>query len=167
MIFLWCRGGEQMPYDIGKKLKEYRNKSKMTVKEVSILLSQKGFKASESTIYSWENGNSQPTPGALLTMCEAYGITNVLEAFGYDGYKPDGSIQPNIDEIDMIEKYRVLDNHGKEMVDFALDKEYERCIEEKHHPETFEKTHLTPVAAHNDDEGYEQEQLMREDLDEL
>lgn len=156
-----------MPYDIGKKLKEYRNKSKMTVKEISVLLSQKGFKASESTIYSWENGNSQPTPGALLTMCEAYGITNVLEAFGYDGYKPDGSIQPNIDEIDMIEKYRILDNHGKEMVDFTLDKEHERCIEEKRHSAAFEKPYLTPVAAHNDDESYEQEQLMREDLDEL
>ena len=156
-----------MPYDIGKKLKEYRNKSKMTVKEISILLSQKGFKASESTIYSWENGNSQPTPGALLTMCEAYGITNVLEAFGYDGYKPDGSIQPNIDEIDMIEKYRVLDNHGKEMVDFTLDKEYERYVEEKRRPVAFEESHLTPVAAHNDDESYEQEQLMREDLNEL
>lgn len=153
-----------MPYDIGKKLKEYRNKSKMTVKEISVLLSKKGFKASESTIYSWENGNSQPTPGALLTMCEAYGITNVLAAFGYDGYKPDGSIQPNIDEIDMIEKYRVLDNHGKEMVDFTLAKEYERCIEEK---QTDEKPHLTVVAAHNDDDSQEQKQLIREDLEDL
>lgn len=154
-----------MPYNIGKKLKEYRNKSKMTVKEISVLLSKKGFKASESTIYSWENGNSQPTPGALLTMCEAYGVTNVLAAFGYNGYRPNGSIQPNINEIDMIEKYRILDNHGKEMVDFTLDKEYERCIEEKQ--KTDEKSHLTAIAAHNDDDSPEQERLMREDLDEL
>lgn len=70
-------------------------------------------------------------------MCKAYGITNVLSVFGYNGCKPDGSIQPDIDEIDMIEKYRILDNHGKEMVDFTLDKEYERCIEEKHRPAAF------------------------------
>ena len=72
-----------MPYDIGRTLKKCRNDAQMSVKQVSELLTQKGYKASESTIYSWENGNSQPTPGALLIMCKAYGITNVLETFGY------------------------------------------------------------------------------------
>ena len=116
-----------MPKDIGKTLKECRIASKMSVKEISDLLTSKGFKASESTIYSWENGNSQPTPGALLTMCTAYGIDNVLETFGYNGYNEDGSIQLNLHEIEYIEKYRDLDDHGKDMVDTVLTKEYSRC----------------------------------------
>ena len=101
--------------DIGNTLKECRSRAKISVKEISDLLTNKGYKASESTIYSWENGNSQPTPGALLTMCQAYGIDDVLSTFGYNGYKEDGSLQLNLNEIDHIEKYRLLDPHGKAM----------------------------------------------------
>lgn len=72
-----------MPNDIGKTLKQCRNAAGISVKEISDLLSSKGFKASESTIYSWENDNSQPTPSALLAMCKAYGVTDVLGTFGY------------------------------------------------------------------------------------
>ena len=32
----------------------------------------------------------------------------------------------SVDEYIIIEKYRLLDSHGKEMVDFTLEKEYER-----------------------------------------
>lgn len=117
-----------MPHEIGQILKNYRNKADVTVKEISDILTQKGFKASESTIYSWENGNSQPTPGALLEMCSAYKIENILEAFGYDGYNDDGSISLNMMETDLIEKYRTLDEHGKEVVDSVLDKEYKRSM---------------------------------------
>lgn len=115
-----------MPKDIGKTLKECRIASKMSVKEISDLLTCKGFKASESTIYSWENGNSQPTPGALLTMCTAYGIDNVLETFGYNGYNEDGSIQLNLHEIEHIEKYRNLDDPGRSHVDTVLQWEADR-----------------------------------------
>lgn len=115
-----------MPKDIGKTLKECRIASKMSVKEISDLLTCKGFKASESTIYSWENGNSQPTPGALLTMCTAYGIDNVLETFGYNGYNEDGSIQLNLHEIEHIEKYRNLDDLGRNHVDTVLQWETDR-----------------------------------------
>ena len=31
----------------------------------------------------------------------------------------------------LVKKYRGLDTHGKEMVDFTLEKEYERSVEEK------------------------------------
>ena len=142
--------------DIGNTLKECRSRAKISVKEISDLLTNKGYKASESTIYSWENGNSQPTPGALLTMCQAYGIDDVLSTFGYNGYKEDGSLQLNLNEIDQIEKYRLLDPHGKEMTDLVLNKEYDRCqaiqqekvISLDKNP-TFE--HPVPTAAHADD----------------
>lgn len=113
--------------NIGKTLKESRISAKISVKEISDILVNKGFKASESTIYSWENENSQPTPGAFLAMCRAYGIKNVLTTFGYDGYKEDGSIQLNMKETIAIEKYRFVSEHspdGTKIIDSVLDREY-------------------------------------------
>lgn len=115
-----------MPYNFGNVLKKCRSNANMTVKQVSDLLTQKGFKASESTIYSWENGNSQPTPGALLTMCNAYGVDDILNTFGYDNSQKDNSFHADASERDMIEKYRRLDPHGKEMIELALEKEFSR-----------------------------------------
>ena len=37
----------------------------------------------------------------------------------------------DIKEKDILEKYRALDAHGKEMVDFTLSKEWERSVENK------------------------------------
>lgn len=112
-----------MNKNIGKTLKETRISAKMSVKEISDILVNKGFKASESTIYSWENENSQPTPGAFLAMCRAYGVKNVLSTFGYDGYKEDGTLQLNINEVDLVEKYRSLDSSGKQHIDYELNRE--------------------------------------------
>ena len=72
-----------MPNDIGKTLKQCRNAAGISVKEISDLLTAKGFKASESTIYSWENDNSQRATGALHVMSKAYGVSDVLDTFGY------------------------------------------------------------------------------------
>lgn len=72
-----------MKSSIGEILKKCRLESGKSVKDISDLLISKGFKASEKTIYSWESGNSQPTPDALLIMCKAYGISDVLSTFGY------------------------------------------------------------------------------------
>lgn len=165
-----------MNKSIGKILKESRISSGTSVKEISDLLVNKGYKASESTIYSWENENSQPTPGAFLVMCDAYGIKNVLTTFGYNGYNKDGSLQLNMKEVDIVEKYRDLDPHGKEMVDFTLQKEWERSTA-KHASENKaisvaiqEETpdYLKPQAAHNDHESEPDEQKkMREDLSNL
>ena len=72
-----------MESSIGETLKKCRIEAGKSVKEISDLLISKGFKASEKTIYSWEKGNSQPTPDALLIMCKAYGVSDVLSTFGY------------------------------------------------------------------------------------
>ena len=72
-----------MKSSIGEILKKCRLESGKSVKDISDLLISKGFKASEKTIYSCESGNSQPTPDALLIMCKAYGIADVLSTFGY------------------------------------------------------------------------------------
>lgn len=68
---------------IGDVLKRERNNSGISVKEISDILTNKGYRAGENTIYSWENNNSQPTPDILLLLCGLYGITDVLSTFGY------------------------------------------------------------------------------------
>ena len=136
-----------MPYEIGQILKTYRNKANVTAKDISDILTQKGFKASESTIYSWENGNSQPTPGALLEMCSVYKIENILDAFGYDGYNEDGSISLNMKETEIIEKYRDLDEHGKETVDFVLEREWNRSTAPKETVTVFSIPYAYDLAA--------------------
>lgn len=127
-----------MEKEIGKTLKECRISAKMTVKEISEILINKGYKASESTIYSWENENSQPTPGAFLVMCGAYGVKNVLNTFGYNGYNNDGSIKLNIKEIELIENYRILDDFGKKHINYELDRELERTTQAKEAANTIE-----------------------------
>ena len=62
--------------------------------------------------------------------------------------------------VKMIKKYRELDSHGKEMVDFVLETEHRRL--------EVENSNIIPMAAHNDfatEEG--QQELMQQDLDEL
>ena len=80
----------------------------------------------QSTFSAWETGRAEPSADMLLKLCKLYKVNDIFSAFGYDGYNGDGSICLNMNEIDMVEKYRFLDDHGKEMIDFTLEKEYER-----------------------------------------
>ena len=77
-----------MKSTVCETLRKCRIAAGKSVREMSELLTANGFKASEKTIYSWENGNSQPTPYALLVMCRAYGVEDVLGTFGYAPEKP-------------------------------------------------------------------------------
>ena len=138
--------------DIGKILRDYRNNAGLSVKAVSDTLIKKGYRASTKTVYSWESGNSRPSPDALLVLCDMYGITDVLGTFGYDGYNDDGSLQLSLVETEIIEKYRDLDDHGKEMVDTVIQKETERMkrakLEALAQIETEDLNHYwTPVSA--------------------
>lgn len=40
-------------------------------------------------------------------------------------------------ELDLIKKYRALDKHGKEIIDFLLEKEYERSSLDRKQPDEF------------------------------
>ena len=81
----------------------------------------------QSTFSAWETGRAEPSADMLLKLCKLYKVNDIFSAFGYDGYNEDGSICLNMREIDIVEKYRLLDTHGREMVDFTLEKEYERA----------------------------------------
>ena len=130
---------------IGNVLRESRIKSKMTVEQVSNILIKQGYKASQKTVYSWENGNSRPDIEILMKLCDIYGIKDILRTFGYDGYKEDGSLQLNMKEVGLVEKYRFISVHspdGANVVDTVLDREY--SIAEK-----LEQAPATIVELHN------------------
>lgn len=87
------------------------------------------FGIRQSTFSAWETGRSEPSADMLLKLCKLYDVNDIFSAFGYDGYNKDGSLQLNTDEIDLVEGYRKLDTHGKEIVKTILKKEVSRTEE--------------------------------------
>lgn len=110
-----------MEKNFSETLKQLRIDAGYTQKQVYEMIG-----VPQSTFSSWEVGKSEPSADVLLRLCRIYGVNDIFSAFGYDGYNDDGSICLNMNEIEIIEKYRDLDDHGREMVDFTLQKEYER-----------------------------------------
>lgn len=68
---------------IGKILKEYRKKNKLSVKQVAAKLEEHCISISPKSIYGWESGQTQPNAETLLLLCEIYGIEQILYTFGY------------------------------------------------------------------------------------
>lgn len=104
---------------IGSVLKELRLESGKTQKEVAGLLGRK-----QQIVGHWETGYAQPDANTLFTLCEIYGTT-VDAAFGFK--KKDIIISKK--DLNILEKYHSLDDHGKELVDLVLNKEHSRCYD--------------------------------------
>ncbi len=103
---------------MGRKLKAARIAAGMTVADISSFLIELGFKASSKTIYSWEIGNSQPTPDPFLYMCQRYGITDPLSYFGY---KNEADTIDPYEEL-LVTNYHALNEEGQEkLVDYSDD----------------------------------------------
>lgn len=69
--------------EIAKVLKECRQKTGLSAKEVIEKLSLNDIKVSPKTLYGWESGHSQPDANILLLLCDIYGIEDIMFAFGY------------------------------------------------------------------------------------
>lgn len=82
---------------------------------------------SSAVISNWEKDLNKPDADKIVRLCEALNIS-VSYLLDYSG-GDDFSFQPH--EIEYIKKYRGLDDHGKEVIDYLLDKEYERAASEK------------------------------------
>ncbi len=96
---------------IGDTLKKYREKSGLTVEEVSDYLIKQGLKGAPKTIYGWERGHSEPDALTLMTLCDLYGISDIMSAFGYKKESPSYS-EFSESEGDLEEKvmgvYKIL-----------------------------------------------------------
>lgn len=138
----------------GEKLKAARTNASLKQAELAKQLGTTG-----NTISNWENNVSKPDLDTLSYIC---GILGVNASYFLEAKIPENEIA--LTELNIIKKYRELDAHGKEMVDFTLHKEWERSI-------SIEKVvSYSPVtqAAHNDHQNEDGEQeKMQEDLSNL
>ena len=67
---------------IGKVLKKYRKINALSVRDVTIELSEKyGVQVAEKTVYGWESNQAHPTSAMLLALCDIYKISNVSDIF--------------------------------------------------------------------------------------
>lgn len=111
-----------------------------------------------TTLSNYENGVTEPDMDTFLALCELYELDFVSlmeEAYGIKVPGKNFHIKPS--EMELLKRYNDLDPHGKEMVDFTLEKEYERSVAEKKKtdnivPMTVKETSTYEVnAAHADD----------------
>lgn len=132
--------------EFSDRLKKLRKLAGYSQKEV-----YEHFNIPQSTFSSWEVGKSEPSGEMLIQLCEFYKCDMMKE---FSDINKD--MVTNID-LSLLEKYHALDEHGKEMVDFTLEKEYERSVAEKKKtdnivPMTVKETSTYEVnAAHADD----------------
>lgn len=105
--------------NISKNIAKYREAAGISQKELAGKLG-----VVPSRISNWETGANCPTIDILFEVCE---ILNVSINDIY-GIYPDSKFILKYGEQDLLKRYRDLDEHGKEMVDFILNKEYERCL---------------------------------------
>lgn len=142
---------------LNQRIKEARLKMGYTQEQLGNMIG-----VAKTTVAGYEK-NREPDAATIGLIIDALKVdANFLFQ---DEMKELSAKDFTIPEIKMIKKYRSLDDHGKEMVDLVLAKEYDRTIKESKKSEI--PLHLMPVAAHNDNQSEEQERLMREDLDEL
>lgn len=108
-----------MASSFGEKLKSARISKKLTQKELALKVGAK-----HNSISDWENNKNKPDPDTIELLCGVLDISPnyLLGSFSSNTLSPE--------ENDLIKKYRELDEHGKEVVDFILNKEYERSTSE-------------------------------------
>ncbi|MFR9104534.1 MAG: helix-turn-helix domain-containing protein [Coprococcus phoceensis] len=147
----------------GTRLRDKRKELGITQPQLAEILG-----VSQSAIGSWETDTNSPRATLLYDLfdilhCDA---NYLFQDETKELYK-DKATPSEFENI--IKKYRDLDDHGKEMVDFTLQKEWERSTDliEKNNIVKLTQ-HLEAEAAHNDfADDEEQQKLMKEGLDEL
>jgi len=108
--------------NIGEQLKKLRENNGMTRKDAADKLKGLGIDISDKTLYGYESGRNSANADMFLALCRIYKCNNVMETFS-DSVS---DVLFTNEEWEIIEKYRDLDDHGKEIVDIVLDKEHAR-----------------------------------------
>ncbi len=143
---------------VGSRIKELRENKNMTRNELA-----NSIGVTVGAVSNYENEVSSPKEPILFKIMETLKCdANYL--FQDAIQMPSMKNSVSIDEFNIIEKYRALDAHGKEMVDFTLSKEWERSIELSEQSTTDEENaieiqpHLLPNAAHESNKPFTAEE---------
>lgn len=83
---------------------------------------------SKYTLRNYELGVTEPGHTFLKQISDFFNISIDYLLGLTDEQEILKTCQLRKSEQDIIEKYRILDTHGREMVDFTLEKEYERSV---------------------------------------
>ncbi len=102
---------------LGKRIREARENKGLLQTQLAKMIGAN----SAGVISNWENDLNKPDIDKIIAMCKVLGVpVSVLV-----GYSAEGEFVCSPAEQMMIEKYRCLDDHGKESVDLILAHEYE------------------------------------------
>ena len=99
---------------------------------------------SSKAIGAWESGRAEPRIGAIEQIASYFKIPKT-KVLGWDE-----ECELNDKETKLIEKYRVLDKYGEQVVDTVLEVEYTRCTDLDFHVRDNVRTinyYLTPASA--------------------
>ena len=102
---------------IGEQIKKYRNIKGMTQQDIADALGE----SSGRVIYNWEKGIGRPDCDKLARLCNLLGVS-ADELIGCNFMAQ----RPTATKWTTLQKYRALDEHGKEVVDYMIDSEYKR-----------------------------------------
>lgn len=103
--------------EIGKRIENIRKRKGISAEDLAETIG-----VSPSTIYRYENSDiSNMGIDKLKAIAAALGT----QAYTLLGWGEAASLSSG--ELTLLERYRALDRHGKELVDIILQKEYERC----------------------------------------
>ena len=102
---------------ISDRIKEYRLKKGMTQQELAEALGE----SSGRVIYHWEKGSGRPDCEKIAKLCDLLDVS-ADELIGCKVMHH----RPTATEWNMIQKYRALDEHGKEVVDYLIEIEHKR-----------------------------------------
>ncbi len=102
---------------IGSRIKEYRLLRGMTQQDIADALGE----SSGRVIYNWEKGIGRPDCDKLARLCDLLDVSaDVLIGCKSMAQRPTAT------EWGTLQKYRVLDEHGKAVVDYLIESEYKR-----------------------------------------
>lgn len=107
----------------------------------------------------WEKGKREPDV-AMIKQISVLLDVSCDWLIGNDNTTPK-SFDIENSEKTLLNKYRLLDSHGKKIVDVVLDVEYERCQEQE------ETVKVYRVAQSDDDHPAEIEEMKKSELNRL
>ena len=108
---------------IGKRIKEAREHMGLTQSELAGLVG-----VTNSAITNYEKDTSHPRESVLYRLLEVLEVDANYLFQDVSGTTPKEHVV-TLSEFDLIQKYRSLDAHGKNVIGLLLEAEYQRCMD--------------------------------------